>query len=114
MKFLKAGNVKLLASMGNKRLPYFPDIPTLKELGYNLSVSYDIGIGGPKGIPSSAIQKLQDALVKASEEPKFQDFVKKNMMVYNYMGSEQYSQYLKQKYDFYAQIIKELGLAYKK
>ena len=100
--------------MGDKRLPYFPDIPTLKELGYDISVSYDIGIGGPKGIPSSVIQKLQDAFAKASEEQSFQNFIKDNMMVYDYMGSEQYSQYLKKKYDFYAEIIKKLGLAYKK
>lgn len=110
---VKAGNMKLLVVTGGKRLPDFPDIPTLKDLGYDIEVSFDIGLAGPKGIDPPILQKLEDAFANAAKDPKFIKFVRDNNMVHNYMNATQYTQYLKQNYEVRAPLIRELGLAYK-
>lgn len=111
---VKAGKMKLLAVLGSPRLPDFPDIPTLMDLGYDVSVAFDIGLAGPKGIPLPILQKLRDAFAKAAREPRFQKFLKDNNIPFTYMDADQYTQFLKRNYEARAPIIKELGLAFKK
>jgi len=111
---VKAGKMKLLAALGSSRLPEFPDIPTLMDLGYGFSVAYDVGLVGPKGIPPLVLQKLEDAFAKSAKDPKFQKFLKENNLPFTYMNGKQYTQYLKQTFEERLPIIKELGLLYKK
>jgi len=110
---VKAGNMKLLAITGNSRFPDFPDVPTLKDLGYDIDVSFDIGLVGPKGIDPPILQKLEDAFAQAAKDPRFVKFVRDNNMVQTYMNAKQYTQYLKQNYETRTPLIRELGLAYK-
>jgi len=110
---VKAGNMKLLAITGNSRFPDFPDVPTLKDLGYDIDVSFDIGLVGPKGIDPPILQKLEDAFAQAAKDPRFVKFVRDNNMVQTYMSAKQYTQYLKKNYEVRAPLIRELGLAYK-
>jgi tripartite-type tricarboxylate transporter receptor subunit TctC len=110
---VKAGNMKLLAITGNSRFPDFPDVPTLKDLGYDIDVSFDIGLVGPKGIDPPILQKLEDAFAQAGKDPKFVKFVRDNNMVHTYMNAKQYTQYLIKNYEVRAPLIHELGLAYK-
>jgi len=111
---VKAENMKLLAVTGGHRLPGYPDVPTLKDLGYDIEVAFDIGLVSPKGIDSPIFQKLEDAFASAAKDPKFIKFVNDNNMILSYMNGKQYTQYLKQNYEVRAPLLRELGLAYKK
>jgi tripartite-type tricarboxylate transporter receptor subunit TctC len=111
---VKAGKMKLLVSTGTSRLPDFPDVPTLMDLGYGIGVSFDIGLCGPKGIPAPVLQKLRDAFAKAGKDAKFQKFLKDNNMPYTTMDGDEYMRYLKRNYEERGPLLKELGLAYKK
>ena len=111
---VKAGKMKLLVVTGSTRLPDFPSIPTLIDLGYDIGVSFDIGLCGPKGIPAPALQKLRDAFAKAAKEAKFQKFLTDNSMPFTYMDGDEYLRYLKRNYEERAPLLRELGLAYKK
>jgi tripartite-type tricarboxylate transporter receptor subunit TctC len=110
---VKAGKMRLLAVTGGARLPDFPDVPTLKDLGYGIEVSFDIGLMAPKGLPSPILQKLEDAFSKAAKDAKFQKFLNENNIPFTYMGSKEYTDYLKQNYDVRVPLIHELGLAFK-
>ena len=46
---IKAGKLRALASFGATRSPALPDVPTLKELGYNVEYYLWVGIFAPKG-----------------------------------------------------------------
>lgn len=110
---VKAGKMRLLAITGPTRLPDFPNVPTLRELGYDVDAQWDIGLVAPKGVPQPTLQKLRNAFATAAKDPKFVKFVKDNDMPLGSMDGEQYSRYLKQSYDVRAPLIRELGLAYK-
>jgi tripartite-type tricarboxylate transporter receptor subunit TctC len=70
--YVKAGNARLLAVMGETRMEQYPDVPTLKELGYpDLVFQSWYVISGPKGIEKPIVDKLGNAFKKAMEAPEF-------------------------------------------
>ena len=48
---IKAGALRPLAVFGDTRLKAYPDVPTLKELGYNVGSPTLYGVSAPKGTP---------------------------------------------------------------
>jgi len=110
---VKAGNMRLLAVTGATRLPDFPNVPTLRELGYDIDAQFDIGLVAPKGLPQPVLQKLRDTFAKAAKDPKFVKFVKDNNMPLTYMDGERYARYLRQSFEVRGPLIRELGLAFK-
>lgn len=62
---IKAGKLRPLASFGGKRVTSVPDVPTLKELGYDVEYYLWVGIFAPKGTPASTVATLSAAIDKA-------------------------------------------------
>ena len=52
---MKAGKLRALACFSPKRAAAAPDVPTLKELGYDVEFSIWVGLFAPKGTPDAAI-----------------------------------------------------------
>lgn len=70
-----AGNMVVLASLGDKRLRAFPQAPTLRELGYDVaSINYSI-ILAPKGLPQPVHARLADAFARAAKDQAFTSLV---------------------------------------
>lgn len=71
-QYVKKGDLRVLAAVGGARVSDSPDVPTLKEMGYNISDCAVFMIAGPKGIPADIVKKLADIVSKAmnSEEAK--------------------------------------------
>jgi tripartite-type tricarboxylate transporter receptor subunit TctC len=67
---LKAGSVRALAVAASKRLPQFPDVPTLKELAYDVEVYAWQGLVVPAATPQSIRDKLTQALQKTLADPE--------------------------------------------
>lgn len=70
VELMKAGQLRALAITAEKRSPKFPDVPTLKELGYP-DATYEIWIGmlGPAGMPKPVLDKLSEAMEFARNHP---------------------------------------------
>jgi tripartite-type tricarboxylate transporter receptor subunit TctC len=68
---VKAGKLRPLASFGGKRAPLMPDVPTLKELGYDLEFYLWVGLFAPKGTPDNIIAFWRDAAKKAAANEAF-------------------------------------------
>ena len=58
---VKSGDLRVLAVLGSKRDPIFPDVATASELGYAVSLDMWRGIAVPRGTPKPVIARLQDA-----------------------------------------------------
>ena len=76
---LKAGTVRVLAVLEGERVDFFPEIPTVVELGYPYSFPLIVLLYGPKGLPEPIVKKLEDAFNKASQSPTFKEFAIKNL-----------------------------------
>jgi tripartite-type tricarboxylate transporter receptor subunit TctC len=69
---VKAKTARLLAVMSEERLDQYPDVPTLKELGYpDLVLQSWYIISGPKGMDKEVVDKLAGAFKKAMQTPEF-------------------------------------------
>ena len=68
---IKAGKARALASFGAKRPPAYPDVPTMKELGYDLEFYLWVGLFAPKGTPEPIVTKLRTLTRQAVADEKF-------------------------------------------
>lgn len=106
----KAGNAKILVVFNKKRLSLFPDVPTLQELGYNLSMSNYLAIGAPAGIPKDRFEKLEKALKNAMEDQLFLESMKNMTAEVVYRSGDELSKMIKDGYKVYGELLKKLGL----
>jgi tripartite-type tricarboxylate transporter receptor subunit TctC len=68
---IKAGKAKPLALFGATRSKALPDVPTMKELGYDLEYYLWVGLFAPKGTPESVVTYLRTNAGKAAHDVKF-------------------------------------------
>jgi tripartite-type tricarboxylate transporter receptor subunit TctC len=68
---LKAGKVRALASFGGQRAPSLPNVPTMKELGYDVEFYLWVGLFAPKGTPDNVITFWRDTSKKAVATEEF-------------------------------------------
>jgi tripartite-type tricarboxylate transporter receptor subunit TctC len=68
---IRAGKLRPLALLGGKRSKVVPDVPTMKELGYDIEYYLWVGIFAPKGTPDGAVKVLREALNKAAHSETY-------------------------------------------
>ena len=68
---VKSGKLRALASFGAARSKALPDVPTMKELGYDLEYYLWVGLFAPKGTPIPVVATLGSAVDKAAKAPQF-------------------------------------------
>ena len=78
-QYVKAGKMMVLAGHGQERLVASPDIPTLKELGYNIALENYNVVAGPKGIPDDVTQKLGNAFSQAVQSTEYKDLLQNKL-----------------------------------
>lgn len=69
---VSAGTMRLLASASPIRWPELPDVPTLKEQGYDVEIDSWLGIAAPRGTAPEHIERLQAAAIAAMKNPDVQ------------------------------------------
>lgn len=67
--YVANGNMRALASLGEQRSAALPDVPTLKESGYDIVHTSAFGIVGPKNMPKEIVAKLDEAIGAAMSSP---------------------------------------------
>jgi len=67
--YVNDGSLIPLAVANNTRLPSFPDVPTFKELGYNVSAGSSVAIYGPPNMPSDVVDTLRNAMKEIKADP---------------------------------------------
>lgn len=92
-QFVDGGQFRLLAVFGDKRLKRWPNVPTLKELGYDVAEVSPWGIIGPKGIEPAVVKVLHDGFRKAMDDPEFLKALELLVQEPTYMSTEDYRTY---------------------
>jgi tripartite-type tricarboxylate transporter receptor subunit TctC len=78
MPFLRAGQIRPILTIHQKRSPDFSDIPTVGEIGHpDLDIwALDFWFMTPPGVPKERVQILEDALMKTLKDPEFLGWAK--------------------------------------
>ncbi|GGO81858.1 hypothetical protein GCM10011348_21830 [Marinobacterium nitratireducens] len=77
--YLSDGKLQVLAALNDERLSTSPEKPTVRELGYDKSYTTYFMFSAPKGIPEAILNKLTDALRKASASPAVAELAEDRM-----------------------------------
>ena len=108
---MKAGTLRPMAVFGNTRLKAFPEVPTLKELGYNVGSPTLYGISAPRGTPREVVDALWVAARKVNE--KYGDSIAASLAVLGaetrLLGPDEYAAYLKTQNQLFTAGIKTIN-----
>ena len=100
---------RTLAIAADKRMEILPDVPTFKELGYDIVEGAYRGVAAPPGTPDDVVKILANAFDKVMKDPEVQKKMDQNGFKTEYMGPEESLALVKQKMVEYQAIMKELG-----
>jgi len=83
--WIDSGKVRPLAVTSNDRFPGYPDVPTLKELGYDIYLENMKGLVAPAGLSDEAYTYLHDYFKKAMESNAFKSLAARGDYEVTYM-----------------------------
>ncbi len=93
MAQIKAGKARPLASFGGTRSKALPDVPTMKELGYDIEYYLWVGMFAPKNTPAEVITYLRDAFKKAAHAPAFNTALTNLGLELDYMDQGEFAKF---------------------
>ncbi|WP_109047303.1 tripartite tricarboxylate transporter substrate binding protein [Azospirillum sp. TSA6c] len=99
--------IRILGVMTEKRSEQAADVPTFKELGFDVKMSSLRGLAAPMGLPPEVRTKLVDAIAKAVQHPEFQEIARKAYQPLRLLPSDQYAAELKTQEATFRTIWKE-------
>jgi tripartite-type tricarboxylate transporter receptor subunit TctC len=109
MGHVKAGKIRVLATWGESRHPALPDVPTLKELGYDAQFSQWTGLFVPAGTPEPVIAKLREAAKFAVDDAGFKGALAKVETPVQYLDQPQFRTFWDNDAAKLATVVKRIG-----
>jgi tripartite-type tricarboxylate transporter receptor subunit TctC len=109
--FVGDGTMRALMIWTKDRAKAWPDVPTLKDLGYPWVFDSPFGVAGPKGMDPKIVQILHDAFKKSIEDPETLAVLDKFFMVANYADQKGYLDIIKQTTAYEKEALEKTGLA---
>ena len=108
---IKAGRFKALAVALPQRDPTLPDVPTLRELGFDVATWGSIkGVAAPAGTPKEVVKYIDDNIKKICNDPEFLKLMASIHQPVMYLGSDDFGKFMKQATADYAKLIKDLNI----
>ena len=106
-KFVEAGTIKLIASALGDRLPPIPDVPTLKEQGYDEQIEMIVGLVAPKGLDKAAKARLLAAADQLAKDEETQTYITGNLKMRPVTWGEDFAdKAMKEMYDTFGEQAK--------
>lgn len=107
---LEGKQIRLLATFNPERLPGYPEVPTVRESGYDVAVEKFRGLAGPKGIPEDVAAIIDKAAQGALADPDYKTAYEAESLVPNFMDHTQYPAFVVEFADTTAAFLKETGV----
>lgn len=111
LTYVKQDVFRMLAvTTSEERDPAFPDIPTLKDLGYKDVPPSIYLLVAPKGMPDPIFKKVEEGFRKAAHSPEFRKVLDNLGIPFSFRDRRQLEADFPGTYKFYADLLKEMGI----
>lgn len=90
----EAHKVRVLATFNPVRMPALPNVPTVKESGYNVTLEKFRGLAGPKGLPPAIAKIWDDAAQKILADPDYQKTYLEDDLIPHFIAHDQYGPFI--------------------
>jgi len=108
---IRAGQLRLLASASPMRWPEFPDVPTMRQAGYDVEIDSWVGVAAPKGTPRSIVARLEEASLAALRDPTVAEQIAATGVDPEALPGSDYAALLAQGSEAMAPMLRRAGLA---
>jgi tripartite-type tricarboxylate transporter receptor subunit TctC len=106
---VKAGKLRVLAHWGTARLETMPDVPSLKQSGYNAEYAQWSGVFVPANTPEPVVQRLRAAARAAANDPKVKDVIMNAGSPVLYQDTPDFEKYVQGDVQRMHDIVKKIG-----
>jgi tripartite-type tricarboxylate transporter receptor subunit TctC len=93
IQHIRAGKLRALALFGGTRSKVLPDVPTLKELGYDVEYYLWVGLFAPKGTPGAIVSTLNAAIEKAAGTEQFNSAITNIGLEPSYLNAADFTKF---------------------
>ena len=107
--FYEAGELVPLVAFTDERLPMFPDVPTLKEVGGDFSYFMQRSVVGAPGMSDDALAYYTDLFQKAYATPTWQKYKSDKSLMGDFMAGDDLKTYWQTQRDRHENILKASG-----
>ncbi len=108
---IRAGNMRVLAQVSEKRLAKFPEVPTLKEAGFDVPVVPQVrGVVAPPGIPKENVEFWQDFFRRLTRTPSWRKYIEDNQFEDGYQNAAELAKFYDEFTDRMREILKDAGV----
>ncbi|WP_077002811.1 tripartite tricarboxylate transporter substrate binding protein [Variovorax sp. KK3] len=111
---VQGGKARYLAIASNHRLKSHADVPTMRDLGYNVAIDSPTGLGGPAGLPAHVVKTLHDAFKFALEQPAVIALLERSDQLPRYMATDDYRRWVAQSAVEQRDLLTRYGFAKKR
>ncbi|HTO34149.1 MAG TPA: tripartite tricarboxylate transporter substrate binding protein [Pararhizobium sp.] len=112
MPLLEGGNVRALAVTGKERLASMPDLPTLKELGFDVNMNLWTGLFAPAGVPADILTSLEAEVNRVARLPDVAEKLRGMALVPGNINSADYTALIAKEVSDYTATVKAAGLKF--
>jgi len=109
LQHVKAGKLRVLAHWGNGKLDALPDVPALKDAGYDAGYAQWSGLFVPAGTPEPIAQRLRAAARSAANDPKVKETILKAGSPILYQDTPDFEKYVQADVRRMADVVKKIG-----
>jgi tripartite-type tricarboxylate transporter receptor subunit TctC len=102
---VRAGKLRIVALFADRRMEAFPDVPTVRELGVDFSLTQWRGLAAPKGTPPGVVQKLHDAFKQGMADPGFVKVATEMTVNLTYLGPAEFGRVMAIDHDRYGALV---------
>jgi tripartite-type tricarboxylate transporter receptor subunit TctC len=106
---IQAGKLRPLAGWGDKRVASLPDVPTFKELGYDIEFYIWAGLFAPAGTPAPVTKTLREAMAKVATDPDFKAAMAKQQTPIAYLDAPEFQKFWDKDARMLAAAIQRIG-----
>jgi tripartite-type tricarboxylate transporter receptor subunit TctC len=106
---VKAGKLRVLAHWGNAKLETMPDVPSLKQSGYNAEYAQWSGVFVPANTPEPVVQRLRAAARAAANDPKVKDVIMNAGSPVLYQDTPEFEKYVQADVQRMHDVVKKIG-----
>jgi tripartite-type tricarboxylate transporter receptor subunit TctC len=107
---IRAGTLRAIAHTGKARLPDFPNIPTFKELGYDMMATLWFAISGPANLPKAITEKMNAEINRGMQLPETEARLRRDGLIADPMSVQQLDKFIDSEVTTWKPVMERTGL----
>ena len=110
-EYVRAGKMRVIAALTEKRLTAFPDVPTIKEQGIPIAIlTQSRGVIAPPATPLDIASYWENVFARLIKTTTWKKYVEENLQETHFLTSKELGGFLGEQTDLLRNVLKEAGV----